>query len=227
VAECTSSPPVSQREECTGSAPGAVLESKSADAGAVTPSSATATEEATGDGVAQASAPVHGRSRVPGFEDSTVTDADAQSAIASSATSSPANDDESGWVTPTNIAEWKAAQNGVSKSQESKPFVACVTTDYAMQVGAGTLPLALLVILFSCCFVCSSSSSFCIPPHLLQLIGNSSSWFLPPLHLLLSSYSLLECVNANGLGCCVGRRVSDSPYQALGTRLLRMPIVCR
>jgi len=44
------------------------------------------------------------------------------------------DDDDEGWITPSNIEAMKQATIAVTQSQMEELAVACVTTDYAMQV---------------------------------------------------------------------------------------------
>ena len=49
------------------------------------------------------------------------------------------NDDDVGWITPSNIEAMKQASVAVAESGGTDLPVACVTTDYAMQVPGLTL----------------------------------------------------------------------------------------
>lgn len=44
------------------------------------------------------------------------------------------DDDDIGWITPENLAEVKIAMGGARDIIEKPPTVACVTSDFAMQV---------------------------------------------------------------------------------------------
>ena len=43
------------------------------------------------------------------------------------------DDDDEGWITPANLKEKKALLSGQNLEEETRPVVACITTDFAMQ----------------------------------------------------------------------------------------------
>ena len=52
------------------------------------------------------------------------------------------SNDDDGWITPSNIDEMNKAMTGYSGEDEKTACtVGCLTTDFAMQVRAGNLPL--------------------------------------------------------------------------------------